>query len=42
MGIAHAYMNVRTQPARPEFARELGLPVTSFEEWAGRALRPVT
>lgn len=40
MGIAHAYMNVRTQPARPEFARDLGLPVTSFQEWAERNLSP--
>ena len=27
-------MNVAGQPARPEFARALGIPLTSFERWA--------
>ncbi|PRX98090.1 NmrA/HSCARG family protein [Allonocardiopsis opalescens] len=34
MGIAHDFINVTGQPARPEFARALGIPLTSFEEWA--------
>ena len=34
MGAAHEWMNVAGQPARPEFARELGIPLTSFEQWA--------
>ncbi|MFJ7997393.1 NmrA family NAD(P)-binding protein [Streptomyces sp. NPDC096310] len=34
MGAAHEFMNVAGQPARPEFARALGIPLTSFEEWA--------
>ncbi|MFJ6570496.1 NmrA family NAD(P)-binding protein [Streptomyces sp. NPDC091292] len=34
MGASHEWMNVAGQPARPEFARALGLPLTSFEEWA--------
>ncbi|GID31618.1 NmrA family NAD(P)-binding protein [Paractinoplanes brasiliensis] len=28
-------MNLAGQPARPEFARDLGIPLTSFEEWTG-------
>ncbi|MBT0768692.1 NmrA/HSCARG family protein [Kineosporia sp. J2-2] len=32
--IPHAMLNEVGQPARPEFARELGLQLTSFEEWA--------
>ncbi|MFI6701005.1 NmrA family NAD(P)-binding protein [Streptomyces sp. NPDC050509] len=34
MGAAHAFMNVAGQPARPAYARALGVPLTSFEEWA--------
>jgi hypothetical protein len=33
MGASHEWLNVAGQPARPEFARALGLPLTSFEEW---------
>nr|WP_042179345.1 NmrA family NAD(P)-binding protein [Kibdelosporangium sp. MJ126-NF4]CEL13772.1 NmrA family protein [Kibdelosporangium sp. MJ126-NF4]CTQ88140.1 NmrA family protein [Kibdelosporangium sp. MJ126-NF4] len=34
MGAAHEWLNVVGQPARPRAARELGVPLTSFEEWA--------
>ncbi|MFI5934686.1 NmrA family NAD(P)-binding protein [Actinoplanes sp. NPDC051494] len=37
--ISHELMNVAGQPARPEFARALGIPVTSFATWAAGALR---
>jgi uncharacterized protein YbjT (DUF2867 family) len=33
MGASHEWLNVAGQPARPEFARALGLPLTSFEDW---------
>jgi len=35
-GTSHERMNVAGQPARPEYARALGIPLTSFEEWADR------
>lgn len=34
MGAGHDFLNVVGQPARPAFARELGIPVTGFERWA--------
>ncbi|MEU3063339.1 NmrA/HSCARG family protein [Streptomyces subrutilus] len=34
MGFAQARINEEPQPARPRFARDLGLPLTSFEAWA--------
>ncbi|SDS94058.1 NmrA/HSCARG family protein [Microlunatus soli] len=34
MGASHAHMNVAGQPARPEYATKLGIPLTSFEAWA--------
>lgn len=34
MGAGHELYNVVGQPARPEFARDLGIPLTSFEDWA--------
>lgn len=34
MGASHEWLNVSPQPGRPEFATALGLPLTSFEEWA--------
>jgi len=40
MGATHEWMNVAGQPARPEFARELGIPLTSFDAWAHEHLRP--
>ncbi|WP_433074031.1 NmrA/HSCARG family protein [Dactylosporangium sp. CA-052675] len=33
-GLPMELMNVAGQPARPQFARALGIPLTSFEEWA--------
>ncbi|MFG1610992.1 NmrA/HSCARG family protein [Actinoplanes sp. NPDC049265] len=32
--VAHERLNVAGQPARPEFARALGIPLTSFAAWA--------
>lgn len=32
-------LNEIGQPARPEFARELGIPLTAFEEWAETTVR---
>ncbi|MEU6835413.1 NmrA family NAD(P)-binding protein [Streptomyces rubiginosohelvolus] len=39
-GAGHLWSNAITQPARPELARELGIPVTSFATWADRHLSP--
>ncbi|MDT0320538.1 NmrA/HSCARG family protein [Streptomyces millisiae] len=39
MGASGAWLNATGQPARPEFARELGIPLTTFEEWAREHLR---
>ncbi|GAB7038619.1 MULTISPECIES: NmrA/HSCARG family protein [Catenuloplanes] len=36
--LSHEFLNVAGQPARPEFARALGIPLTSFETWARAAL----
>ncbi|WP_410818438.1 NmrA family NAD(P)-binding protein [Micromonospora sp. 050-3] len=38
-GISHDLMNVAGQPARPEYARALGIPLTTFAEWTREALR---
>lgn len=38
MGAGHDFLNAG-QPARPEFARELGIPLTRFEDWAREHLR---
>ncbi|MEV4364994.1 NmrA family NAD(P)-binding protein [Nonomuraea sp. NPDC049625] len=40
MGSSHEWLNVAGQPARPQYARDLGLRLTSFEEWARQHLRP--
>ncbi|MBE1592247.1 hypothetical protein [Nonomuraea angiospora] len=40
MGSSHEWLNVAGQPARPQYARDLGLRLTSFEEWAWQHLRP--
>ncbi|MEV4571532.1 hypothetical protein AB0K12_47965 [Nonomuraea sp. NPDC049419] len=34
MGAGHELDDVTDQPGRPAFARELGIPLTSFEECA--------
>ncbi|MFD3520195.1 NmrA/HSCARG family protein [Streptomyces sp. NPDC058653] len=39
MGFGQAHINEHPQPARPQFARDLGLPVTTFETWAREHLR---
>ncbi|MFE4912688.1 NmrA family NAD(P)-binding protein [Streptomyces sp. NPDC056652] len=40
MGFGQAHVNEFPQPALPEFARDLGLPLTTFEVWARDHLRP--
>ncbi|MFF4753406.1 NmrA family NAD(P)-binding protein [Streptomyces sp. NPDC002514] len=40
MGAGHAWMNMAGQPARPEYARALGIPLTGFAQWTRRHLRP--
>ncbi|WP_410809447.1 NmrA family NAD(P)-binding protein [Micromonospora sp. 067-2] len=37
-GVSHEKMNVTGQPARPEYAQALGIPLTSLEEWAHQNL----
>ncbi|WP_033342652.1 NmrA family NAD(P)-binding protein [Catenuloplanes japonicus] len=32
--VSHAFLQAAGQPARPDFARALGIPLTSFREWA--------
>ncbi|MEW2167181.1 NmrA/HSCARG family protein [Streptomyces sp. NPDC007084] len=39
MGFGQSHINEHSQPARPEFARDLGLSVTRFEDWAREHLR---
>ncbi|WNV85769.1 NmrA family NAD(P)-binding protein [Umezawaea sp. Da 62-37] len=39
MGASHERLNQVGQPARPEFARALGIPLTSFETWAKEHMR---
>jgi uncharacterized protein YbjT (DUF2867 family) len=39
MGASHEWLNAHGQPARPEYARDLGIPLTGFEEWAQEHLR---
>ncbi|MEV0219087.1 NmrA family NAD(P)-binding protein [Streptomyces sp. NPDC050704] len=36
---SHEWLNVAGQPGRPQYARALGIPLTSFEEWAQEHLR---
>lgn len=40
MGFGQSHINEYPQPARPEFAQALGIPLTTFEEWARTYLRP--
>ncbi|MBF8192883.1 NmrA/HSCARG family protein [Nonomuraea sp. K274] len=40
MGASHEWLNVAGQPGRPQYARDLGIPLTSFEEWAQEHMRP--
>ncbi|MFV2175857.1 NmrA family NAD(P)-binding protein [Actinomadura sp. LOL_016] len=39
MGAGHEWLNVAEQPGRPQYARALGIPLTSFEEWAREHMR---
>ncbi|MFE4829266.1 NmrA family NAD(P)-binding protein [Streptomyces sp. NPDC056672] len=39
MGASHEWMNVAGQPGRPEYARDLGIPLTSFQAWARKHMR---
>lgn len=41
-GAGHEWNNVVLQPARPAFARELGIPLTTLAEWANGQLAPVS
>ncbi|MBD0739114.1 NmrA family NAD(P)-binding protein [Streptomyces sp. CBMA29] len=34
MGASHEWLNAVGQPGRPRYARDLGIPLTGFEEWA--------
>ncbi|MEW1862284.1 NmrA/HSCARG family protein [Streptomyces sp. NPDC088194] len=40
-GAGHEWNNAVLQPARPAFAQELGIPLTTFAEWAEEQLTPV-
>jgi uncharacterized protein YbjT (DUF2867 family) len=40
MGASHEKLNATGQPARPRYARELGIPLTSFDTWAQEHMRP--
>ncbi|MEV4175388.1 NmrA family NAD(P)-binding protein [Nonomuraea sp. NPDC049709] len=37
--LAHEFLNVVGQPARPEYARAFGIPLTTLEDWAGDLVR---
>ncbi|TDC94224.1 NmrA family NAD(P)-binding protein [Actinomadura sp. 7K507] len=39
MGAGHEWLNVAPQPGRPEYARALGIPLTSFDAWARKHMR---
>ncbi|MFC9097544.1 NmrA family NAD(P)-binding protein [Streptomyces sp. NPDC057072] len=39
MGATHEWLNVAAQPGRPQYARDLGIPLTSFEVWAQKHMR---
>ncbi|MEU7620287.1 NmrA family NAD(P)-binding protein [Micromonospora rifamycinica] len=39
MGAHHEWLNAVPQPGRPRYARELGLPLTSFDTWAREHVR---
>ncbi|WP_328720500.1 NmrA/HSCARG family protein [Streptomyces sp. NBC_00247] len=41
MGFGQAHINEYPQPALPEFARSLGIPLTTFEAWTRAHLRAV-
>ncbi|MHA6623032.1 NmrA family NAD(P)-binding protein [Pseudonocardia sp. DLS-67] len=39
MGASHEWLNVAGQPGRPRYARDLGIPLTSFDAWAREHMR---
>jgi hypothetical protein len=39
-GAGHVWTDQVGQPARPEFARALGIPLTPFAEWARAHVPP--
>ncbi|MBW0103641.1 NmrA family NAD(P)-binding protein [Pseudonocardia sp. KRD291] len=39
MGAAHEWVNVAGQMGRPHYARDLGIPLTGFDEWAQEHMR---
>ncbi|BCJ68261.1 NmrA family NAD(P)-binding protein [Polymorphospora rubra] len=39
MGAGHEWLNVAPQPGRPQYARDLGIPLTSFDAWAREHMR---
>ncbi|MEV0917554.1 NmrA family NAD(P)-binding protein [Streptomyces sp. NPDC049967] len=39
-GASHEYLNVAEQPGRPQYARDLGIPLTTFETWARTYMSP--
>jgi uncharacterized protein YbjT (DUF2867 family) len=39
MGAAHEWVNANGMAGRPQYARDLGIPLTSFEEWAQEHMR---
>lgn len=40
MGASHERLNVTGMPARPEYARELGIALTTFDAWAQQHMHP--
>ncbi|GGP68111.1 NmrA/HSCARG family protein [Saccharothrix coeruleofusca] len=39
MGVAHEWINAVGMAGRPQHARDLGIPLTSFEQWAREHMR---
>jgi uncharacterized protein YbjT (DUF2867 family) len=39
MGVAHEWVNANGMAGRPQYARDLGIPLTSFEEWSQEHMR---
>ncbi|WP_062207164.1 NmrA family NAD(P)-binding protein [Streptomyces sp. NBRC 109706] len=40
MGASHEWLNISGQPGRPEYARDLGIQLTTFDTWTHRELSP--
>ncbi|MET0237888.1 MAG: NmrA/HSCARG family protein [Kibdelosporangium sp.] len=39
MGASHEWLNATGQPGRPQYAKDLGIPLTSFDTWAQQHMR---